>query len=98
MAYQIIPKKLFTKKVSKVLQYLEREWSHEIAQEFLRKIDKKFDILSKQPMVGRKSKKYKNVHGIIITPHNKMYYRIQDNKVIIINLFDTRADPAKNPY
>lgn len=98
MAYQIITKKLFTQKVSKVLEYLEKEWSHKVAVEFLSKIDKKLDLLSVQPLVGRPSRKYKNVRGIIITRHNKMYYRIQDHKVIIINLFDTRTDPVKNPY
>jgi plasmid stabilization system protein ParE len=98
MAYQIVPKERFKKKVIKVLEYLEREWSHKVAAEFLRKIDNKFDILSKQPMIGRPSQKYKNVRGIIITRHNKMYYRIQGNKIIIINLFDTRTDPGKIPY
>lgn len=98
MAYEIVPKDRFKKKVIKVLEFLEKEWSHKVAQEFLKKIDKKLDLLSKQPAIGRSSQKYKNVRGILITRHNKMYYRIQGHKVIIINLFDTRTDPEKNPY
>ena len=98
MAYQIVTKNRFKKKVTKILGFLEKEWSKKVAQEFLKKIDKKFDILSKQPLIGRHSEKYKNVRCVLITPHNKMYYRIEGNKVIIINLFDTRSDPEKNPY
>ena len=49
MAYQIIVKKRFTNKVQKVLTYLEKEWDHRTANEFLLKIDRRFDLLSKQP-------------------------------------------------
>ena len=98
MAYKIVPTLRFKKKTIKVLEFLEKEWSHKVAREFLLKIDKKFEILSTNPMIGRSSEKYKNVRAVLITPHNKMYYRIVSNKILILNLFDTRIDPKKNPY
>ena len=43
MAYRIIVKKRFTNRVQKVLTYLEKEWSHKVAVEFLLKIDRRID-------------------------------------------------------
>ena len=98
MAYQIIVKKRFTNKVQKVLAYLEKEWSHKVATEFLLKIDRRIKLLTKQPHVGAPSSKVKNIRGLLITRHNSMYYKIKNDKVIIINMYDTRMNPKKNPY
>ena len=98
MAYQIIVKKRFTNKVQKVLAYLEKKWSNKVAADFLIKIDRLFVLLAKQPSVGRPSSKIKKVRGLLITRHNKLYYTIEDDKVIILNMYDTRMNPKKNPY
>ena len=84
MAYEIIVKKRFTNKVQKVLAYLEKEWSKKVAAEFLLKIDRRIDLLSRQPFAGAPSIKIKDVRGLLITRYNKMY--------------DTRMNPKKNPY
>jgi len=98
MAYQIIVKKRFTKKVQKILYYLEKEWSHKVAAEFLLKIDRRIDLLAKHPEIGALSTKAKDVRGLLITRHNRMYYKIKGGKVIILNLYDTRMNPKKRPY
>jgi plasmid stabilization system protein ParE len=98
MAYQIVVKKRFTNKVQKVLAYLEKEWSHKVAEEFLIKIDRRINQLTKQPHLGVSSSKIKDVRGLLITRHNRMYYKIKDDKVIILNMYDTRINPKRNPY
>lgn len=98
MAYQIIVKKRFTNRVQKVLTYLEKEWSHKVAVEFLLKIDRRIDLLARQPHVGVLSSKVKSIRGLLITRHNRLYYKIKGNKVIILNMYDTRINPKKNPY
>ena len=98
MAYKVIVKKRFTNKVQKVLTYLEKEWSNKIAAMFLVKVDRRIDLLSKQPYAGAASTKIKNVRGLLITRHNKMYYKIKGKTVVILNMYDTRVNPKKNPY
>jgi len=93
-----VVKKRFTNKVKKVLAYLEKEWSHKVAEEFLVKIDRRINHLTKQPYLGAPSLKIKDVRGLLITRHNRMYYKIKDDKVIILNMYDTRINPKKNPY
>ncbi len=98
MAYQIVIKKRFTKKVLKVLGYLEKEWSAKVAAEFLIKIDRRIELLKKQPYAGSPSEKIKDVRGLLITRHNRLYYKIKNEHVIILNMYDTRMNPKKNPY
>ena len=98
MAYTIIVKKRFTNRVQKVLEYLEKEWSHKVAEEFLQKIDRRIDLLGKQPGIGVLSTKVKEIRGLLITRHNRLYYKIKGKKVIILNMYDTRINPGKNPY
>ena len=98
MAYKIIVKKRFTNKVQKVLAYLEKEWSKKLAGEFLLKIDRRIDLLSKQPFAGAASAKVKDIRGLLITRHNKMYFKVKGKMVIILNMYDTRMNPKKNPY
>jgi plasmid stabilization system protein ParE len=98
MAYQIIFKKRFTNKVQKVLSYLENEWSLNVAAEFIKKIDYRIEVLTKQHYIGLSSTRIKDVRGLLITRHNKMYYKIKDDNVIILNMYDTRMNPKRNPY
>lgn len=98
MAYEIVVKKRFTNKVLKVLAYLEKEWSHKVAAAFLLKIDRRIELLIKQPFIGAPSLHLKDIRGVLISRHNRMYYKIKGNKVIILNMYDTRMNPKKNPY
>ena len=98
MAYQIIVKKRFSNKIQKILVYLEKEWSHKVATDFLLKIDRRIELLSRQPAIGAPSTIIKNVRGLLITRHNKIYYKIKGHKVIILNIYDTRMNPKKNLY
>lgn len=98
MAFEIIIKKRFTNKVAKTLGYLEKEWSLKVASEFLQKIDRRIEQLKMQPYLGVPSSKIKDVRGLLITKHNRLYYKIKNNTVIILNMYDTRANPSKNPY
>ncbi|MEP7372678.1 MAG: type II toxin-antitoxin system RelE/ParE family toxin [Chitinophagaceae bacterium] len=98
MAYQIIVKKRVTNKIQKILAYPEKEWSHKVAADFMLKIDRRIQLLTKQPLIGAPSTKIKEISGLLITRHNRLYYKIEGDKVIILNMYDTRMNPQKNPY
>jgi len=42
--------------------------------------------------------KVKDVRGLLITRHNKMYYKVMGDKVVVLNMYDTRMNLKKNPY
>ena len=98
MAYEIILKKRFSNKLVKVLSYLEQEWSHRAAVNFLKKVDYRIKQLSGQPFTGASSEKIKDVRGVLITRHNKLYYKVKNGKVIVLNMYDTRMNPKRKKY
>jgi hypothetical protein len=65
---------------------------------FFLKLTVVLSYLPKQPQVGAPSSKIKDIRGLLITRHNRMYYKIKEDKVIILNMYDTRMNPKKNPY
>lgn len=98
MAYTLLVKKRFTRKIISLLQYLEKEWSKKIALEFEEKLYKRMEQLISHPYMGTPSSSIKGVRSLLITKHNRLYYRIKGNKIEIMNLYDTRRNPKKNRY
>ncbi len=49
MAYTLLVKKRFTRKIISLLQYLEKEWSKKIALEFEEKLYKRMEQLISHP-------------------------------------------------
>lgn len=95
MAFEIIFKKRFINKLLKVQTYLEKEWGDQVAKTFLLKIDLRVNMLKEYPYLGAASKKIPGVRALLITKHNILFYKIEGNRIIVLNLFDTRADVGK---
>ena len=90
MGYKIIFKKRFAKNLLNVLIYLEQEWGKNVADEFQDKINNAVNLLKAHPNIGAPSKKRPVARGLLITKHNRLFYRIENNTIIIILLADTR--------
>lgn len=90
MEYQIVYKKPFTDRLEEVLDYLDEEWGARVAQEFYLKITRVIELLKLHPQIGMPSRVVPGVRGVSVTKHNRMFYRIDKKKVIILSLSDTR--------
>jgi len=88
--YKIITKKKFAKNLLNVLVYLEKEWSKTVADEFYDRINNIIILLKSNPYIGAPSKKLSGARGLSITKHNRLFYKIENNKIIIVSLADTR--------
>lgn len=98
MAYKIIYKKRFQTKLFKLLDYLRQEWGDNVANSFINRLQKRLNTLSQQPYIGASSIVIKSVRSILITKHNRLYYRIKEDTIEVLNIYDTRSNPKKNPY
>ena len=98
MAFEIIASRRFSKQLEAVYEYLKKEWSQIVADDFIIKVENKIDCLSRVPTSGSVCAKTKNVRKLSISKHNKIYYRIKGKKVFIMSMFDTRQNPNKNKY
>lgn len=77
-------------RVTNVLSYLENEWGEKVASNFLDTIDSRIELLKDHPFSGALTRKSKNIRGLHITKHNRLYYKVEGNKIFILNLYDTR--------
>ena len=98
MVYEIIFKKRFRNKLEKVFYYIENEFGYRVAQKFAEKLDEKFKNIQKQPYIGIKSDVFQSVRSISAGKQNRIYYRIEGNKLIVLNMYDTRINPIKNQF
>jgi plasmid stabilization system protein ParE len=83
--------------LDKLLTYLEKEWNITVANEFLDKLEEKILLIKSHPTIGGLSA-ITNTRSILITSQNKIYYRIENNKIVVINMIDTRKNPKSNPF
>ena len=98
MAYKIIYKKRFLNKLVKLLDYLKAEWNEDIANVFINRLQKRLQTLSRHPYMGVSSSVVTGVRSILITKHNRLFYRIKDDNIEVISMYDTRSNPRKNPF
>jgi plasmid stabilization system protein ParE len=97
MAKQIIYKKRFLNKLDKLLIYLEKEWNITVANEFLDKLEEKMYVIKLHPDIGNITL-YKNIRSILVTKHNRVYYRVEEAQIAVVNMIDTRMNSKNNPF
>ena len=81
-----------------VVDYLLKDWSIKVAIDFIDNLEKRIHNLSSFPNIGIASIKNSSIRSIVITKHNKLYYRVLPDKIEILDIFDTRQNPSKNIY
>lgn len=97
MAYEIKLKKRFVNRLESVLNYLENEWGDSVAKKFQENVDRHIILISTQPLVGVVTGR-EDIRSILITKHNRLVYKISQNKIIILNMYDTRTNPKNRRY
>ena len=98
MAYQIVYTQKARQTIAAVVDYVESQWSEKVASEFIFKLNRYINMLALGTLDGRVTAKKKDIKTILITKHNRLYYRIKKDIIQIILLWDTRQNPARNPY
>lgn len=98
MAYKIRWTAIALEDYERVINYLIKMWSVNVAADFEEIVNKKLVNLSGQPYIGIASQKKPMVRSILLTKHNRLYYRITGHTIELLNIFDTRQNPKKNIF
>lgn len=98
MALQVIWTENALEDYKKVIDYLLKEWPINVAERFIDNVENRLETLSVFPNIGIRSLKEINVRAIVLTEHNKLYYRVTERCIEVLGIFDTRQDPLKNKY
>lgn len=98
MAYKVVYKKRFSNKLIKLLHYLEKEWGAASAEKFLLRTEQRIDMLKNYPLIGKASLLKPEIRSILLSRRNRIYYKVSGDEIIIMNMYDVRQNPKKNPY
>ena len=85
-------------KLEQLLQYLSDEFSERIMLAFLSRLEKSVSTVQKYPESCPASLKVKSVRKCTVTKQTVFYYRVRNNRIEILTLFDTRQHPGKSKY
>ena len=83
------------KKLDKLLDYLETEWSVKVKKDFIKKLDKSLDKIKQYPESFSQTDFVKGLHKCVVTKQTTIYYKYNDTETYIVTLFDNRQDPKK---
>jgi plasmid stabilization system protein ParE len=98
MAYEIIVTDHFEETVAQTANWLQYRWSADSALKFQSKLLSIVVKISNRPGIGRVSLKDKTVRSVLVTKHNRLYYSISGNSIILLELFETKQNPRRNKF
>jgi plasmid stabilization system protein ParE len=78
-----------------IISYLQREWGETVTRNFVIRTYELLDLLAENPEMGAIEHFEKQIRGIVVTKHNTLFYRIEEEKLILLSFFDNRQDPRK---
>lgn len=79
------------KKLDKLLDYLEEEWSLKIADNFEKLFSERLSHISKYAKSCIRSKQLFNLHFCVVTNKPHFYTGIKDDEIEVITIFDNRS-------
>lgn len=80
-----------------IITYLNEKWTQKEIRNFVRKLDRRLELISINPKLFPKTAKRKNVRRSVLTKQTVIYYETTDSAVTIVTLFDPRQHPKKLP-
>ena len=95
MALEIKWSKRADTKFDKILDYLVLEFGENVTRIFVKKVYSFLEVLSEFPEIGTMENKEKEIRGFTIIEQINVFYRIENEKIIILTFFDNRQNPKK---
>lgn len=77
--------------------YLEINWGVKVKDKFTLKVYHSLELLKQNPKLGTREHESAIIYGLLIHKHVKMFYRIKNDRITILSLFDVRQNPETRP-
>lgn len=95
MALKIFWNKRALNSFNNILEYLEKDFGEISTKTFAIKVHNFVNNLQDFPELGTVQNSEKQIRGFVIVKQVTIFYRIYDDHIRILNLFDNRLDPKK---
>jgi len=78
-----------------IIDYLENRWTQKEITNFSRLLEKNLKLIENSPFLFPLSDDFKDVRRAVLSPQTTIYYRVEQNEIHLITLFDNRQNPEK---
>ena len=78
-----------------IIEYLEKSWTTREIKKFARLLDKNLNLIKENPQAFPKSDHSEYFRRAVISKQVSVFYRIENQVVHIISVFDNRQDPRR---
>ena len=95
MRRQIVLSRTAEKKLDKLFNYLETNWSEKVKLSFISKLEQRLSIVQQKPESFPKSEIKNDLHKCVITRQTTMYYTFDEKDIFVLTVFDNRQNPEK---
>lgn len=93
MHRKLLLAKRASRKLEKLLIFLEEDWSIKIKKAFLFKLEESLKQIQKLPESFPESDKIPGLRKCVVTRQTTIYYKYSDTTIYIVSLFDNRQNP-----
>lgn len=93
--HEVFLSPLAERKLIILLDYLIDQWGVNSKNKYVSKFKSAINQISIHPESCPESLKIKGLYKCVVTKQSSFYYRIRNNEIEIITLFDNRQDQSK---
>jgi toxin ParE1/3/4 len=94
IAYKVVVTKRADKDEEKVYKYISEKFGEVYAETFRNRLIQLFNLLSRQPFLGRPAKRDVRLRVYIFSKQNKLVYKVTETEIVIIRLLHTKTNFA----
>jgi plasmid stabilization system protein ParE len=92
---RIIWNKRASKQLQELQEYLEQQFGINTVKLFTSRLFKFLELLVKYPQIGTLENKAEDIRGFLLHRHTTIIYKVKQESIYILSLFDNRQYPAK---
>jgi plasmid stabilization system protein ParE len=92
---KVVVTKTALKNFHQIVDYLVEKWGKTVGNHFERRSKSFLELLADFPELGTEVNSEKKIRAFQLTKQTRVYYRIKQDRILILTFFDVRQDPNK---
>jgi plasmid stabilization system protein ParE len=98
MARKIRSTKRADKRFEEIKDYLNDNFGEVFVAGFVKRVFAFYDILTEFPRIGTLHDRERGIYGFVLEKQVSVFYRFNDQEVVILNFYDNRSGPDRRKY
>lgn len=98
MVKEIVWTKRTLTKFNSIIKFLNERWGENVIVSFINKSFNIIELLAEQPYLVTLENEKLGIRGFLITKHNRIFYRVTEKQIILLNFFNTSSGDSRRKY